>query len=78
MKKIRHSFGTVYNSMTDEKFVEVDDVAEALSKNWGDIPKYLNDTKAFEIHCLAKAYNTLQRRIAAYEKSCRHPLNKSS
>ena len=68
MKKIKHSFGSVYNPMTGERFVEVDDIADALSKNWGDIPKYLNDTRAFEIHCLARAYKTLQKKLAMFEK----------
>ena len=74
MKKIKHSFGTIYNQMTMESFVEVEDVAEVLSKNWGDIPKYLNDTRAMEIHLLACAYlsllkraNQLQKRLDKYE-----------
>lgn len=56
LKTVRGTFGTIYNSMTDECFVELDDVASFLAKNWGNIPKYLGDKKAFEIHLLAKDY----------------------
>ena len=68
MKKIKHSFGTIYNPMTMESFVEVEDVAEFLSKNWGNIPKYLNDTRAMEIHLLARAYLSSQKKVIQLQK----------
>jgi hypothetical protein len=63
MKKIKHSFGTIYNEMTGETFIEVEDVAEILAKNWGDIPKYINDTRAMELHLLGKAYLSLIKKL---------------
>lgn len=63
MKKVRNTFGTYFNEMTMEQFCEVDEVAEELSKNWGNIPKYLSDKRAYEIHCLAKGYKALQREL---------------
>lgn len=68
MKKIPHSFGTWFNPMTMETFVEIDEVAEVLAKNWGDIPKRLNNKRAYEMHLLARAYQALQKRIAMFEK----------
>lgn len=63
MKKIKHSFGSWFNPMTMETFCEVEDVASELAKGWGDTPKYLNDTKAMEIHLLGKAYLKLLKRL---------------
>lgn len=68
MKQIKHSFGTIYNSMTGEHFVEVEDVAKFLAKNWGEIPKRLNDTRAMELHLLGKAYLSLLKRLNATQK----------
>lgn len=63
MEKIKYSWASYYNRMTGEVFVEVDELAEALSKSWGNIPKTLNDRRAFEIHCLAKGYLALQKEL---------------
>ena len=56
MKHIKGTFGTVYNPMTEESFVDLELVAKTLAENWGNIPKYLGDRKAYEIHLLARAY----------------------
>lgn len=42
--------------MTGEKFCEVEDVAESLAKGWGEIPKYMSDTRAYELSLLGNAY----------------------
>lgn len=42
--------------MTGEIFCEVEDVAESLAKGWGEVPKYISDTRAYELHLLGKAY----------------------
>lgn len=56
MKKVKHSFATIYNPMTNECFVDPEDIAKELAKSWGDIPKRINDTRAHELHLLGKAY----------------------
>lgn len=58
--KIKHSFA----AERDEEgvYIDVAKVAKILAKNWGDIPKTLNDTRALEIHCLARAYLKLRKR----------------
>jgi hypothetical protein len=60
-RKIKASFASEYNPMTMEWTTDVDEIAKALSKSYGDIPKYINDTRAMEIHLLAKAYLKLRK-----------------
>lgn len=61
-KPIKHSFASIKLENGTMEFSAYD-VAKVLSKNWGDIPRYINDTRAFEIHCLAKAYLILRRKL---------------
>lgn len=64
VKKLRKTFGTFHNEMTDETFIDCDEVATSLAKNWGDIPSYLSNQRAMEIHALAKSYKALQDELA--------------
>ena len=54
--KVKHSFGTYWNPMFDENILDTEEVAHQLAKNWGDIPKYVGNLKAFELFTLAQAY----------------------
>lgn len=61
-KPLKHSFAS---SVDQNGAIEIDceKVAKVLAKNWGDIPKRINDTRAIEIHCLAKGYLALQAKL---------------
>ncbi len=59
--KIKHSFAAERDE-GGKMSIDVVKVAKILAKNWGDIPKTLNDTRALEIHCLALAYVKLRKR----------------
>lgn len=61
-KPIKHSFASIKLENGTMEFSAYD-VAKVLSKNWGDIPKRINDTRAIEIHCLAKGYLALQAKL---------------
>lgn len=62
--KVKHSFASTKNSQGQLEIRPIK-VARALSKNWGDIPKKLNDTRAVEIHVLAIAYLELVKKLKA-------------
>ena len=51
--KIKHSFAS-YKEGPDS-FTSLPGVARALLK-WGNIPRHLNDTRAFELALLAQDY----------------------
>lgn len=59
--RIKHSFAAERDEEGNAS-IDVAKVAKILAKNWGDIPKTLNDTRALEIHCLALAYLKLRKR----------------
>ncbi len=67
MKKVKGTFGTIYNPMTMEKFIKVEEVAKELAKSWGDIPKSISNARAIEIHLLGKAYLTLLKKLNAHK-----------
>ena len=59
-KKLKYSFATVY-SEKDGALTDLIKVAKAL-QNWGDIPKRLNDTRAYEIAAMARDYLRMVRK----------------
>ena len=63
MKKLKNSWGS-YQDKNMNVTIHTDKIAKALAKNWGDIPKYLSDRRAVEIHCLAKGYLRLQKMLS--------------
>ena len=61
-KPVKHSFASE-RDQTGAIEIDCEKVAKVLAKNWGDIPKRINDTRAIEIHCLAKGYLVLQSKL---------------
>jgi hypothetical protein len=62
MQKKKNSFATTYNEVSKEFKTDIDSVAKILAASWGDVPLRINDTRAMEIHLLAKAYLKLKKR----------------
>lgn len=46
---------------------DVEEMAKHLSENWGNVPRNLGNTKAFEIHLLSIAYLDALNQIKKYE-----------
>lgn len=69
VRKIKHSFCSYFEPMTNETFVELDELAELLAKGWGDLPKSINNTRAMELHLLGKAFINLQKRMSSFENN---------
>lgn len=59
MKKVKYkSSWASYRCSKDKKLIkcDLDELAQILAENFGNIPMYLGHTKAMEIHLLARAY----------------------
>lgn len=67
--KRRGSFASFRDEKDHTLFrCDVESVAKQLAQNWGDVPKTLGDTKAFEIHLLAIAYLELANKLKKTKK----------
>lgn len=67
--KKRGSFASYRDEKDQTLFrCDVESVAKQLATNWGDIPKNIGNTKAFEIHLLAIAYLELANKVRKINK----------
>jgi len=62
--KIKHSFASYRFEKDGEIFNEsnLTEVAKALV-NWGEIPRTLNDTRAYELALLARRYIDMEEKL---------------